>query len=518
MSTNDLKKFNQFRAFCIQNAEDALGSAETLVGKNVNHIAYHLAALSLEEIGKIFLGWCYFTANDEIKAEKITKGVDDHIKKLFWAIWGPSFLTEKITKEQLEEIKGFSSQIHNRRLDTLYTDFDDNQHAATKISDEELKSLIGMVRARLELAKTDGQVDETKSLTENSRINDFMMMSEDPVKRNFIFGEASQEKLIALGDVGEWILWLKETFAHQKKALDELLQNELNREITIDFSKKPKPKWSVKLKIITPSHAIRANLLQEFNQKSEAIKLTMGGDNHTLFVELILMDYVSAPDLFNFAWRGSRLYVAALNVAVSNGLFGWNVPADREKFYEKITDLDNKREISATIPKLELNWPKNRPVLETQALHLSRLVYDYFLKAIGTPDFEHITYYMQALGMLEKSDIHMRLEVNIFMMLFQAFRKALAINNAYDATQVELKEIGYSQVKNMINGQSYFDEMIDLAENLEKGKIELAAGISLTQVIAMKNYCSIYLLILAVRDFQNDPSLLLTAMADDTNI
>lgn len=344
-------------------------------------------------------------------------------------------------------------------------------------------------------------------------------MTEDLGKRAFIFGEASQETLIELGNIHDWVQWLTETFDQQKKESDELLKKELSRQPTIDLNNKPSPKWSVKLKIITPSHSIRANLLPAFNQKSDNIKLAMGVDNQTLIIELILADYVSAQNLFSFAWRASRIYVAALNVAVSNGLFGWNVPVDRDKFYEKITDLDNKKEISATlVPRLELNWPKNKPVLETQALHLSRMVYDYFLTTIGNPDFEHINDYMLALGMLEKSDIHMRLEVNIFMMLFNAFRKALTINNGYNASEMHLKELGYSQLKNMLDGQSYFDEIMDLAENLEKGKIELAATVTLTHVIAMKNYCSIYLLTLAARNFNNDKTLLLVNMNDDKDL
>jgi AbiV family abortive infection protein len=518
MSDNNLKRFNQFRRFCLQNAEDALTSAESLVSKKVNHIAFHLAALSLEEIGKIFLGWCYFTSTDQAKAEKIVKGVDDHIKKLFWAIWGPSFLSEKTTQKQLDEIKGFSSQIHNKRLETLYTDFADSVPASEKISDEDTKIFISMVRTRLELAKTDGEIDENKSIEENDHIKKFMTLTEDPGKRSFIFGEVAHEKLVELGNIHEWVQWLTEKFAQQKKTSDELLEKELSRQPLIDFQKKSTPKWSVKLKIITPSHSIRGNLLPAFNQRSDNIKLGMGVDNQTLIVELILADYVSAQDLFPFAWRASRIYVAALNVAVSNGLFGWNIPVDRDKFYEKIIDLDNRKEISATlVPRLELNWPKNKPVLETQALHLSRLVYDFFLNTIATPDFEYINEYMLALAMLEKSDIHMRLEVNIFMMLFGTFRKALTINNGYDSTQNDLKEMGFSQLKYMLGEQSYFDEMIDLAENLEKGKVELAAKITLTQVIAMKNYNSIYLLTLATRWWNKDQTLLLTIIDDQTD-
>ncbi|WP_374951114.1 hypothetical protein [Mucilaginibacter sp.] len=46
----------------------------------------------------------------------------------------------------------------------------------------------------------------------------------------------------------------------------------------------------------------------------------------------------------------------------------------------------------------------------------------------------------------------------------------------------------------------------------------LKGPITLTEVLAMKQYLSIYLLTLAVRDFNADSSLRLTNLADDETI
>jgi AbiV family abortive infection protein len=55
MKDEKLVRFNAFRKLCLQNAEDNLSAAKVTAEQKINHVAYHLAVLSLEEIGKIFM-------------------------------------------------------------------------------------------------------------------------------------------------------------------------------------------------------------------------------------------------------------------------------------------------------------------------------------------------------------------------------------------------------------------------------------------------------------------------------
>ena len=82
MTDEVLKQYNKFRNLCLKNAENALTVAESLMGRNSNHIAYHLTVLGLEEIGKIFLGWCILNQEENWGKEQPSIPIDDHVKKL----------------------------------------------------------------------------------------------------------------------------------------------------------------------------------------------------------------------------------------------------------------------------------------------------------------------------------------------------------------------------------------------------------------------------------------------------
>jgi len=76
---------------------------------------------------------------------------DDHIKKLFWATWGPSIGREKITKDQIDSLQGLSREIHSTRLQALYVDFDATGPVlpSESITKSEAQRLIDMATARL---------------------------------------------------------------------------------------------------------------------------------------------------------------------------------------------------------------------------------------------------------------------------------------------------------------------------------------------------------------------------------
>lgn len=201
MSDEILIKYNTFRKLCLKNAEDAISTAENLQNRSVNHIAFQLVVFGLEEIGKIFVGWYQMNAKETWGKEHFNIPLDDHIKKLFWAIWGASFASEKFTKNQMDGMRDVATKLHNRRLDVMYTELDDTVPSSDKISNEELEIYLKMARSRLEMAKFEGETSTSISPEKERQIEWFMEITNHLEKRKFIFGNQSQEKLIEFGEV-----------------------------------------------------------------------------------------------------------------------------------------------------------------------------------------------------------------------------------------------------------------------------------------------------------------------------
>ncbi len=505
----DISDFINFRNFCLTNAASALDSAETLQNRKANHISYHLCTLALEEIGKVFIAWFNFNRTQKEENEVTTLALDDHTKKIFWAFWWETFGNEIPTQQQVDSNKKLASSIHQRRLQTLYTEPSDTVSASEKISSEELENIINLVKARLELA----QDDDFAEREESEEIKKFMVLTNDPEKRRFVFGEEAQNKLIESGDVKAWVNWLIEKFEKERIELDSLLKSELER--PFEFNEKDEvPKWRLKIKVGCPFHAVRPNILNEYNKTSPMYQLFKGGDKHTLIIDVILSKNTSAVMLWNYGYLISRMYVAALNIA-AGGIFWWHANADLDKYYESIKDLESNKNVSATLIT-KLHWPKSDLVLTMEHLQLTKLVNSYIVKSYNKPAFEPFLPYMHVLALMAKNDIHLRFEKDMFMILFNTY-KAIITKNEVITEDTDYKEVGYFQINEMYKNRDYYFQILQLGESILKSPMAIKEPLALTEVLAMKQYLSIYLLTLAVRDFKDDSSLRLTNLASNEN-
>jgi AbiV family abortive infection protein len=118
------------------------------------HIAFHLATMALEEIGKSSM--IFLDAIDrkplppDEEAKTPLKWVDDHERKLFWAIWLPG-------RENLRDwhtipaAMEFARGIHKDRLDTLY--IDPSNLNGPIISAKRAMSIIAAAEARLNMER-----------------------------------------------------------------------------------------------------------------------------------------------------------------------------------------------------------------------------------------------------------------------------------------------------------------------------------------------------------------------------
>ena len=120
MNPIDLEAVKLLFRKCLDNAEALLDSAKDSRTKKRNHIAFHLAVLALEEIGKAAMLLAHrvyprVVEDEELDESKLSDDVVDHKKKLLWALLTPSF-GGVFTPQDFIELKEIANGIHFRRL------------------------------------------------------------------------------------------------------------------------------------------------------------------------------------------------------------------------------------------------------------------------------------------------------------------------------------------------------------------------------------------------------------------
>jgi len=142
------------------NARELLTAARALLDAGQPaRLVYHFAALAREEVGKAsMLGMRVVRAarDRDLPSLLSDETLQDHVRKLFWAIWGPTIGRDVITGKQIEEIRGLPQQLHIRRMQGLYVDSskDGMSLPVGAISADKALTLIGMAEARFEMERS----------------------------------------------------------------------------------------------------------------------------------------------------------------------------------------------------------------------------------------------------------------------------------------------------------------------------------------------------------------------------
>jgi AbiV family abortive infection protein len=270
----DLSVQKLFRDACLKHGRHLLECARQIQGHSP-HVAYHLATLALEEIGKSLL--IRFPREEDDQSS--TPLIDKHLKKLFWALYAP-LLYERIEKRQVEEAREFALRIHRTRLAGLYVEWKDGKVFDPKdtVSPDQCSGLISMVETRLRMEENI----ELRQLTpeDDQLVRWFVQVSADPEKSRYVFGRDSLDKLAELKDSKGWFLWLKTRFDSFDRESQEFMVRELNRQRP-DGDDRAVPKWRVRIRLRSLSHSIRQKSLNDWNAKVTHIKLSRA-DNKTL--------------------------------------------------------------------------------------------------------------------------------------------------------------------------------------------------------------------------------------------
>jgi len=219
---------------CLSNAERLLVAANAYRKPGSNYIAYHLAALALEEIGKATMITVSNFEHPSLPKPSADEDrrrpvdwIEDHERKLFWALWIPLFGRQSNMVKQIQTFQSIAKRIHEIRLATLYVN-PENLSAPQDVPDEELNTVIGLAEARLGMEQFTGmaQLDEAK----RQLIEWFLVSFDNQQLRPFLLNTATVAKLAEFdGDPFKWVEWLRTSVTEMERTNRELAERELTR-------------------------------------------------------------------------------------------------------------------------------------------------------------------------------------------------------------------------------------------------------------------------------------------------
>ena len=416
-----LEQTEQTLNACLLNAERLLSSAKAVMAPGQYHVAYHLAALAMEEIGKaglIFTGAIGPDTGEDRESLR-SKWMEDHERKLFWAIWLPSF-GEDTDWRTIPIHMEFAKEIHERRKRTLYFD-PEHPDAQAEITEGRAARLIGLTESRLELEKLKKYRDLDEQ--EKSDMQWFFLASQNPEMKPYIFSKQSLEKQNEMReDRTGWLRWLRGLFEESARKAMEVAQLEMQRRRP-ESEEKYDDKWKMRLRLKSWSHSIRPNQLTGWNKGIDKIKLIHTTDRNELIVEFIIGKNVLMGDLWGMGMQSSMIFLFALNIA-TGGFFWWYVPTYTSRFYESITDLENAHNvIIERVPELKISWG-HMALKEDDLLRQMPMVFGFVAKASESEQASYHRYFGM-LAMMAKNDIFFQFEHNLVVGFLECFEMAL---------------------------------------------------------------------------------------------
>ncbi len=478
---------------CVEHARDLVRAANNVHEAGLHHIAYHLAALALEELGKReLIGVNALRERTEEDPGSMAFGkLDSHTHKLFWAFFAVEFGREKITKESLEQLRNLAKGIHETRLGGLYVDLNSDgvQVPAKNVTPAQARNLIDLATTRLEMATAE-KLRDSLPPEELEMQAWFLKTAENPETRNFVLGSHSMGKLAELKNVPNWVRWLREEFNKGEEEGRRLMQEELARKRP--QKGKEKKRWKIRVRIVTGSHSIRPRALAKWNERSDWIKLSpVSNKKNELLIDFELLDSIPVQGLWYFGWGLARQFVAALNIGTM-GFFWWRLPHQISRYYEHIDDIQQKARLKIErSPILKIDWGENRILTEVDL----NVVAQVFV-SLPPPDKqeEHAPYnfYIGGLTFLSLNDIHWQCEVQAFGNFLESLKAMMRSRGKW-----------WENEEFVVRFTAFLDEMwpdlderakyMSLVEQFPKGDVH-KMGVTLKEASFMKLFCDAFFL------------------------
>ena len=494
MNPVDLEAVKLLFRKCLDNAEALLDSAKDCRAKKRNHIAFHLAVLALEEIGKAAMllahrVYPHVVKDEELDESKLSDEVVDHRKKLFWAMLTPSF-GGVFTPQDFIELKEIANDIHFRRIASLYANVDQALPEAD-ISDDELTRIIALVESRLNLER----LQEIRELDSDAQqlLDWFMKAFADPLLQRFVLSEQSRHKLAELtGNSRQWMTWLHEEVSTGEAKAKELMENEINRVAPTGVLAN-KPKWRLKIKLHTLSHSIRPKELNAWNNQVIWVKLYPTTKKTELLVEFLLPAKIPVAELWQTGIQMCSMFAVSLNIATV-GYFWWYLPEFVSTFYEEMVDLDTKARLAVDYKSLVMaNW--KRTALKAQQLHIAGMILTYLMRWATKEQSLAYSRYMQGIALLSKNDVFGDFTGQALVHFAHAFRMALESYGDWDGVPENFEQAVAATLDKLWDQPEMLAEfklLMEAADTLEK-KQSPSRPITLDEAMKLKAFCDAYL-------------------------
>lgn len=412
---------------CVVNARDLLESAKAVQATGRDNIAYHLATLALEEMGKRELYRIQESA--KVVGERPTWQTNatlDHVKKLFWCFYSLGGIPDMIDQGQFFEKRNAAADVHANRMAGLYVENNDGalNVPSNAISARQSLALIALAESMIQYAESQKPRDDIPQEEIDLQIW-FLNAVDDPDTQKRIFTTKSFEKLKQLNDVVEWTRSIKTEIETSDQELRELVERELRREPNIDGDVR-KDRWKIRLRIETTSNSIRAAAFKDWNKSVEWIKLlpVQGAKKkEQLLVELTLGDDIPAAALWGMGFSLSLQFLVAINMATS-GFWWWPIGPHTKRFYDSIRDLETGHglEIDSGGFRVFTNRAALTPV------HMQNLLLCF--TSLPHPNevqrSQAYTYYLGGLNFIAINSIQWRCEAQAFGNFLESFKLLMA--------------------------------------------------------------------------------------------
>jgi AbiV family abortive infection protein len=470
----------------LEHTAGLIEGAKTLFNRKLPHLAYHLALLALEEIGKLEVVLMGRVGTKEEDAAYQKKLLDDHVGKIFWAFWGPTFTHNLIDPQQVQWHMDLATKLHEKRLRGLYVDpgAEEFVSPAAHVSPGDAVNLIELAESRLGIQREHQPGDLTEE--EKADLVWFRAARYDAQKKQFVLGRTSREKLAELQDVRLWMKWLHGTIEAQEAELVALAEAEMKRQVQegdID-----RPKWKVRIRVRTNSHIIKPKSVNAWNAHGTPFKWVYIQKPDEFYIEFTLPKSVKAEELYEAGLSMCYRYLAALNIG-TQGFFWFDLPLQTEKFHEQIEDLESKNLIEVGRKAVKRVNRKVEPVSDT---HLHWVLIAFALLPFGGRELFPFEMYGRGLVSMAKTDIHSGFEIEAFRHFFDSFTSAMHLYGDWDGKMNTVRDAAAKVLAPSIIGsiEDTVKEVFDLADTYHSGTLP---DVNIEQAAVMKLLTDVYL-------------------------
>jgi AbiV family abortive infection protein len=421
---------------CLKNAEDLVSSADLSLERGSHHIAFHLAVLALEELGKRQIVMLNAMSQSHKGSAFVSpKKLDDHIGKLFWCFFSQYIFMESLDQSKIDEISGMATFLHERRLESLYVDTERSPFVSPKdtVPLEQVENVVLTARSQLEMEKCFTPQPLTSA--DRRQISWLLDASNNDQLRTFVFSRSSMEKFREIGRFPGWVDWLQTELAAEHEKVASMIQAE--RERGQAGMLEGRSRWQFEVRLAAISHKLKPSELNDWNSRIDCIKFRAGGKkpNQDLIITLLLPDRIRIDGLYLAGKALAEKVMLALNI-VTLGFFWWDRPNLTARFTDAFKDIDsNTCIILNEVPVLALEW-KAEYLTDEDLSHVG-VAFAYLPSRFSGDVYAPFAWYVDGLGFMASVNVHRRHEAYAFRCFYESYWSALRTLGEADGSRSE---------------------------------------------------------------------------------